>query len=270
MNQKNQVLVVEGARPRHDSSLPAAPPESTGMPPSAADNMMAVIARASADRDFDAAKLIQLYTLRDRELARIAEQLFIQAMADFKANPPKIVKDKLVRIPHKNGGGTTEYKHATLGGIVAAVIDGLSKVGISHRWDIDQRDGGVIHVTCVLTHRGGHSIRVPMFAGADDSGSKNNLQSKASTITYLQRYTLMSALGLAAEEDNDGAGAEDNYETITDKQVADLAALLEETGGSKVKLLAYLNLPSLGDIRAENYEATCKMVREQGKKRGAR
>ncbi len=44
-----------------------------------------------------------------------------------------------------------------------------------------------------------------MSAGKDASGSKNDIQQKGSTQTYLQRYTLIGALGLStADEDVDG------------------------------------------------------------------
>ena len=46
-----------------------------------------------------------------------------------------------------------------------------------------------------------------MSAGKDDSGQKNQIQQTASTHTYLQRYTLIGALGLSsADEDIDGRG----------------------------------------------------------------
>jgi hypothetical protein len=47
-----------------------------------------------------------------------------------------------------------------------------------------------------------------MEAGADVSGKKNAIQSVASSITYLSRYTLLAATGLAAVDmpDDDGAG----------------------------------------------------------------
>ena len=46
-----------------------------------------------------------------------------------------------------------------------------------------------------------------MESGLDTSGAKNDIQQKGSTQTYLQRYTLIGALGLTtADEDNDGKG----------------------------------------------------------------
>ena len=41
------------------------------------------------------------------------------------------------------------------------------------------------------------------MGGADQSGNKNGFQAIGSAVTYLQRYTLKSALGLSAEVDDD-------------------------------------------------------------------
>jgi hypothetical protein len=51
------------------------------------------------------------------------------------------------------------------------------------------------------------SEAVSMGAGPDSGGAKNGIQARASTVTYLERYTLMAATGLAAQgQDDDGAG----------------------------------------------------------------
>ena len=62
-------------------------------------------------------------------------------------------------------------------------------------------------VTCRITHRMGHSEEVSMSAFKDDSGKKNAIQQVASAITYLQRYTLLAATGLATHEQQDDDGA---------------------------------------------------------------
>jgi hypothetical protein len=46
-----------------------------------------------------------------------------------------------------------------------------------------------------------------MKAPPDDSGKKNPIQQIASTVSYLERYTLFAITGLAPQEDDDGAGA---------------------------------------------------------------
>lgn len=139
--------------------------------------------------------------------ANEARKAYVAAMAEFKRDPPEIFKRKQVEFTTRDGD-TTSYKHATLGDVTTAIINGLAQHGISHRWDTKQ-DGGKIVVTCILTHNLGHSESTSLEGAPDSSGKKNGIQQVASTITYLQRYTLLGASGLATKdmEDDDGAGA---------------------------------------------------------------
>jgi hypothetical protein len=59
-------------------------------------------------------------------------------------------------------------------------------------------------VTCILTHEKGHSEETSLQGPPDTSGSKNSIQAVGSSVTYLCRYTLLAACGLAASEDTDG------------------------------------------------------------------
>lgn len=159
-----------------------------------------------------------------------ARKQFVADMAEFKKNPPTIVKDKLVGYENKDGT-FTGYKHATLGNVTNAIVEGLAQHGFSHRWDVKQ-EGALITVTCRITHRMGHSEDVTMQAAKDDSGKKNQIQQVASAITYLQRYTLLAATGLATHDqaDDDGAAAgldialADKWMTMA-QRAPDLAAL---------------------------------------------
>lgn len=140
--------------------------------------------------------------------ANEARKAYVAAMAEFKRDPPEIFKRKQVEFTTRDGD-TTSYKHATLGDVTTAIINGLAQHGISHRWDTKQ-DGGKITVTCILTHSLGHSESTSLEGAPDASGKKNGIQQVASTITYLQRYTLLGASGLATkdeEHDDDGRAA---------------------------------------------------------------
>lgn len=136
--------------------------------------------------------------------ANEARKAYVDAMSAFKRNPPEIFKRKEVAF------SGTQYMHATLGDVTEAITRALAEHGISHRWDTVQQ-GGQIVVTCILTHKLGHSERTTLEAGADDSGKKNKIQQVASTVTYLQRYTLLGATGLATKdiEDDDGMGGDE-------------------------------------------------------------
>ena len=152
--------------------------------------------------------LEQIEKLLDLQMkweANEARKAFVADMAAFKQNPPTIKKDKSV-------GYTTEkgfvgYKHATLGNVTDAIVEGLAQHGFSHKWDVDQ-NGDMVRVTCRITHRMGHSEDVSMSAPKDNSGKKNLIQQVASTITYLQRYTLLAATGLATHNQHDDDGAD--------------------------------------------------------------
>ena len=163
----------------------------------------------AVEQGADLDKLERLMALQERWEATEARKAYTRAMADFKLAAPRIAKDKTVG--YKNRDGTlTGYTHATLGNVTATILGALAKHGFSHRWDVAQPGGGQVVVRCVLTHSQGHSETTVMSGGLDDSGKKNPIQQIASTVTYLQRYTLLAAVGMATDDqDDDGAAQAD-------------------------------------------------------------
>ena len=160
-------------------------------------------------------KLAKLLELQERWQANQARQAYNAAMAKFKQRPPKITKNKHVKFDD------TEYDHATLDHVTEAITETLSAVGISHKWKMCQSPE--ISVTCVLTHEMGHSEETTLKASPDTSGSKNSIQAIGSTVTYLERYTLLAAMGMAAAGmDNDGRSADEEQKPkISEARVAE-------------------------------------------------
>jgi len=163
------------------------------------------ILQLAMDKGVDLDRLEKLYELQRQWEAHESRKAFTSAMALFKQNPPQIFKDK--HVSFQTSRGTTEYDHATLGAACDAIIKGLSTVGITHDWDPDTTDPKRIAVTCILTHASGHEKKVTMHGPPDDSGGKNPIQAMASTVNYLERYTLFAATGMAAMDDDDGRAA---------------------------------------------------------------
>ena len=124
-----------------------------------ASSLMLIIDRAAKDPAFDVAKLDALLKVKERWDAEEARKAFVVALSVFKADPPMLTKNKHVKF------GVTEYDHATLDQVSLVVGKALSAHGLSHRWDVEQKDGE-IKVACVLTHAEGHSERVQMQATA--------------------------------------------------------------------------------------------------------
>jgi hypothetical protein len=161
----------------------------------------------------------KMLVFQEQYEANQARKAYHVAMTAFHLEAPKIIKTKQGH----------NCKHADLAvDLVAVVAPKLSSNGLSHSWGT-KTEGDKITVTCKITHVLGHSEETTLSAGPDTSGSKNAIQAVGSTITYLQRYTLKAALGLAeAGQDDDGNDASDNevkLPEITDQNKKVLAAI---------------------------------------------
>lgn len=150
----------------------------------------------------DPGTLERLLDLQQRWEAGEARKAYTRAMAAFKRTAPAVLaKDGRVKHPG------ADYRHATLGSVVMQITSHLSANGLSVAWETEQGEG-YVGVTCRVTHEHGHSEAVKLMAPPDTSGKKNPIQEIGSTVTYLQRYTLLAALGLAtADQDDDGRAA---------------------------------------------------------------
>ena len=149
--------------------------------------------------------LSKLMDLQERWQANVARQAYVAAMSEFKkACPPAIVKHS--KVDFTTGKGRTNYNYANLGDVTTQVTPLLAKHGLHAAWETAMPTSGPISVTCHITHAAGHRESVTLSGPADQSGNKNAMQAIGSAVTYLQRYTLLAALGLATMEDDDGRG----------------------------------------------------------------
>jgi hypothetical protein len=185
----------------------------------------------------------KLMGLQERWEANQARKSFDAAIAAAKAEIPVIAK---------NATGHNSKKYANFAAIASTIDPIISKHGLSYRFRTSQGDR--ISVTCVLSHRDGHSEETTLSGPADNSGNKNAIQSIGSTLTYLQRYSLVQMLGLAAADDDDGKAANAGA-AITENQVAELVALADEVGADKAKFCRYFKVESFADIPAARYNA---------------
>lgn len=170
-----------------------APPLEYGTP---ASMIMAAVA-GKADLD----KVEKLMLLQEKFEKRQAEKAYNRAIADFKANPPEIVKES--KVEFQAAGRNVHYKYAALANVIEKVTPELSKHGLTVSWRTSQN--GKVCVTCRISHELGHYEETSLAADHDTSGSKNAIQAMGSAITYMQRYTVLALLGLACSDaDDDG------------------------------------------------------------------
>ena len=144
----------------------------------------------------------KLMDLQERAEAAQARREFDAAFAAVKA------KVGIIRKTGKANYGL----YADLADIARALDPAIAEHGLSYRFR-SARVGNELVMTCVVCHRAGHYEENSLPSPLDTSGSKNPVQAVGSTSTYLQRYTLIQAFGLASSvngdiHDDDGAAAD--------------------------------------------------------------
>lgn len=164
--------------------------------------LMKIIEKAASDPSFDVSKLEHLLVVRERWEAAEAAKAYNAAFSAFKSEAVEIVKNKGV-----TDGPLKGKRYAELFSVVNAVTPALSRHGLGASWKITKDEKDWIEVTCTLKHVLGHAESVSMAGPPDTGGAKNAIQARASTVTYLERYTLKAVCGLAEQgDDSDGAG----------------------------------------------------------------
>jgi hypothetical protein len=194
----------------------------------------------------DLTQLERLLDLQIRYEANEAKKAYTQAMADFKADPPDIYKDKTNK--------QYNSKYSSIDALVNPTIPQLSKYGLSHRWDYPQGTDGKVSVSCILTHSMGHSETVTMTGPVDASGSKNPIQQIKSAMTYLKIATFEAVTGLVSREANlndDGNGAGTGF--ITPEMVKELNDLITNTEASLEGFLKYMAVEKIEEIPLGSY-----------------
>lgn len=196
MTEPNLIVVDQAAR----QLVPTLPTESSAL--------MKIIDRAAMDPNFDVAKLEQLLAVKERWDATEARKAFNVAFAAFKAEAVRVLKNRAV-----TDGPLKGKSYAELYSVVNAVTPALSKHGLSASWKLSKDEKDWMEVTCTLKHTLGHSESVSMAGPPDAGGAKSPIQARASTISYLERYTLKAICGVAEQgDDNDGNGTRDGMD----------------------------------------------------------
>jgi len=205
----------------------------------------------------DLDKLEKLLALQERYERNEAKKYYNKAMSEFKAKPPEINKDRTVSY------GSTKYNHASLYNVTEKINSELSKYGLSASWITAQN--GSISVTCRITHVKGHSEETTLSAPADTSGSKNGIQAIGSTVTYLQRYTLLALTGLATYDDDDGRGSEPAADCINEMEKAVIERLIKEKGVNLAAFLKAFHVESLDALpKSRNAQAVAALRAKKG------
>jgi len=220
-------------------------------------DLLSIAVQQGADLD----KLEKLMQLQERWEANQARKKYITAISEFKKKPLEILKDR--KVSFQTSKGKTEYDHASLANVINVISTELSNHGLSAAWKTDQGDFG-IKVTCILRHVEGHSEEVSLTAPPDLSGSKNPIQAIASTVSYLERYTLLAITGLTTKDMDIDGGLPENKTPLNDQQAADIETLRKDAGITdsefKNRLKKRFKVETIDDLSSEQAESLIKAL----------
>jgi hypothetical protein len=178
---------------------------------------MGLIAMA-AQRGASVEQMQQLFELKLRMEADEAKKAFHKSFSAFKAEAVRVVKNVSV-----TDGPLKGKKYADLFGVVNAVTPVLAKHELSHSWKLTRDEKDWMEVTCTISHSLGHSESVSMGAAPDAGPGRNAIQARGSAKSYLERYTLLAATGLAAADtDTDGNAGKGQVEQGEFDRLCDL------------------------------------------------
>lgn len=172
----------------------------TTAPCTIAPNSPAAMMMSAMSQGASLEQIEKMMDLQDRWERKEAEKAYNAAFAAFKSEAVRIIKGREV-----TDGPLRGRAYAELHDVVDAVTPALSRHGLSASWKLTRDEKDWIEVTCTLKHTSGHSESVSMGGPPDTGGAKNALQARASTKSYLERYTLKAICGVAeGGDDTDG------------------------------------------------------------------
>jgi hypothetical protein len=153
-------------------------------------------------------------------------------------------------------------KFANLASVRNAVVPVLAKHGLFLAQNLTNTERGIA-CTTIITHKSGQQMQ---FGPLEMPAMKPDAQGLGSAATYARRYAMMAALSIVGDEDDDGNAATKSngkstpVATITESQVADLDALIDEVKADRTKFLKHLKIVKLNEILAANYSTVVGML----------
>lgn len=171
-------------------------------------------------------------------------------------------------------------RYADLAEIVRVSRPALTKNGLSVIQQILPNDDGQNILHTILTHASGQWIESRMRI----LPSKPDVQSLASYITYLRRYSYAALCGIVASNEDDDAEVavaldrdvlakgvaintkynpkEESYESITKEQMDEMDYELAEYPDIAEQVLDGLKIQNLSDMPKSKYHVSMKRIRE--------
>jgi ERF superfamily len=246
--------------------LPPSPPAVIG-----GGGLLAMIERLASNPQLNVDVFERLLNARRFEEDREARRSFNTAMSQAKGEIAPVLKTRDVDYQSKKeGSARTKYKYESFADVARVVDPVFSTHGLSYRFRVAQQ-ADLVKVTTIISHADGFSEETAPLEAKVDPGvtGMSMVQALGSALTYLQRYSLRAAIGLAAGVDDDGRAAGGTSPKISVEQANELQRLIDETGRSQMTLLRLVGVESVIDMNVDQF-TRAKEVLELAKAEKAR
>lgn len=184
-----------------DSQVKTTAAEVTPIVPVKESSSIESLISKAIEHNVSVETLERLLSMREKLKAEQAREMYFTSLAAFQGECPVIKKNKAVK---NKDGRSTRYSYATAEQIEKQTAGLRARHGFSHTLISDYKEG-VMNVTCVIQHIGGHTERSPFGVPIDTEAYMNEPQKVASARTFAARYAILNGYGIVTGDvDDDG------------------------------------------------------------------
>jgi len=198
--------------------------------------MASFIERAATDPNVDIDKFERLIALRNSESERQAKMEYDSAMSNLQYELPTVAERGEISVSN-----TVRSRYAKFEDINEAIRPHLKTHGFAISFKSNFEDSMLL-ITGIISHKMGHREETTMKLPFDTSGSKNNVQAIASSVSYGKRYVLCMLLNISTGGEDDDGGS---FDTIDIETSAWIKGELQQL---KVNVKAFCSYVKCGDV----------------------
>ena len=245
----------------------------------ASDAFLAMVREVALAPNLDTDKLNALLGMQERVMDRQARQAFDDAFARMSPHLPTIdrkgkieVRAKDQRTGDRTGNVTQSTPYPKWEDVREAVVPVLTRYGFAIRFKTGKTPEGLVKVIGILS---GHGWREESDVDLqhDSSGSKNNVQAVASSVSYGKRIVAGALLNFVSRGEDDDGNAAGRPRVVGEPFTADeveaivAAAIAAELPGER--LLKHMNekrpkghpeAQDIADLPQSRYDETVAAV----------
>lgn len=205
----------------------------------------------------------RLWVMKKEMMKMEAEQAFNAALAR--------VQGKMERIAADLNNPQTKSRYASYAALDRVLRPIYSDEGFAISYDTGETtQENAVRVLAYVSHRDGHMRTYHADMDASGKGAKGGdvmtkTHAAGSAMSYGMRYLLKLIFNVAIGEDDDDGNAA-SIPRISESQVADLRALIEEVGADESAFLKYMGADKLADIQAKAYKDAVAALEKKRKR----